>query len=153
MLRLQDPFRDGPNEVGFTSLASCGRGYDGQHRPTTSGASSADDCPEHDASFRPVDAGPAGRGRRADVRRARLPRHVDQRPRGWSSLPWLWAIGQPTLVVAGDDDPVTPLINHRVIATLMPQARLYTVPGGGHLLLLDSADRVGPVITNFLRES
>jgi pimeloyl-ACP methyl ester carboxylesterase len=72
---------------------------------------------------------------------------------GWSSLPWLWAIGQPTLVVAGDDDPVTPLINHRVIATLMPQARLYTVPGGGHLLLLDSADRVGPVITSFLRES
>ena len=72
---------------------------------------------------------------------------------GWSSLPWLWAIGQPTLVVAGDDDPVTPLINHRVIATLMPRARLYTVAGGGHLLLLDSADRVGPVITSFLRES
>jgi poly(3-hydroxyoctanoate) depolymerase len=71
---------------------------------------------------------------------------------GWSSLPWLWAIGQPTLIVAGDDDPVTPLINHRVIATLMPQARLHTVAGGGHLLLLDSADQVGPVITAFLRE-
>ena len=31
---------------------------------------------------------------------------------GWTSLPWLWAIGQPTLVIAGDDDPVTPLVNH-----------------------------------------
>ena len=72
---------------------------------------------------------------------------------GWSSLPWLWAIGQPTLVVAGDDDPVTPLINHRVIAALMPRARLHTVPGGGHLALLDSPDRVAPVITSFLREA
>jgi poly(3-hydroxyoctanoate) depolymerase len=71
---------------------------------------------------------------------------------GWSSLPWLWAIGHPTLVVAGDDDPVTPLINHRVIAALMPRARLHTVPGGGHLALLDSPGRVAPVITSFLRE-
>jgi pimeloyl-ACP methyl ester carboxylesterase len=38
-------------------------------------------------------------------------------------LPWLWAISQPTLVVAGDDDPITPLINHRVIAMLMPRRR------------------------------
>ena len=71
---------------------------------------------------------------------------------GWTSLPWLWAIGQPTLVVAGDDDPVTPLVNHRVIASLMPRARLHTVAGGGHLVLLDSAAQVGPVITSFLRE-
>ena len=48
---------------------------------------------------------------------------------GWTSLPWLWAIRQPTLVIAGDDDPVTPLVNHRVIATLMPRARLHTVRG------------------------
>ena len=72
---------------------------------------------------------------------------------GWSSLPWLWAIGQPTLVVAGDDDPVTPLVNHQVMASLMPRARLHVAPGGGHLVLLDSADRVAPVITSFLRES
>jgi poly(3-hydroxyoctanoate) depolymerase len=71
---------------------------------------------------------------------------------GWTSLPWLWAIRQPTLVIAGDDDPVTPLVNHRVIATLVPRARLYTVRGGGHLVLLDSADVVGPVIAAFLRE-
>ena len=71
---------------------------------------------------------------------------------GWTSLPWLWAIGQPTLVVAGDDDPVTPLVNHRVMATLMPRARLHTVAGGGHLVLLDSAAQVAPVITSFLRE-
>jgi poly(3-hydroxyoctanoate) depolymerase len=70
---------------------------------------------------------------------------------GWTSLPWLWAIRQPTLVLAGDDDPVTPLVNHRVIAMLMPRATLRVMRGGGHLVLLDSAERAGPVITSFLR--
>ena len=69
---------------------------------------------------------------------------------GWTSLPWLWAIQQPTLVLAGDDDPVTPLVNHRVIAALVPRAQLHVVRGGGHLALLDSAAEVGPVITRFL---
>jgi pimeloyl-ACP methyl ester carboxylesterase len=71
---------------------------------------------------------------------------------GWTSLPWLWVIDQPTLILAGDDDPVTPLMNHRVMAALMPQARLHVVAGGGHLVLIDSADQVGPVITGFLRQ-
>ena len=71
---------------------------------------------------------------------------------GWTSLPWLWAIRQPTLVIAGDDDPITPLVNHRVIAMLMPRATLRVMKGGGHLVLLDSAEQVGPVITGFLRE-
>ncbi len=71
---------------------------------------------------------------------------------GWTSLPWLWVIGQPTLILAGDDDPVTPLVNHRVMAALMPRARLHVAAGGGHLVLLDSAPEIGPVITSFLRE-
>ena len=69
---------------------------------------------------------------------------------GWTSLPWLWAIRQPTLVIAGDDDPVTPLVNHRIIAALVPRARLHIVRGGGHLVLLDSAPELAPVITSFL---
>jgi poly(3-hydroxyoctanoate) depolymerase len=71
---------------------------------------------------------------------------------GWTSLPWLWAIRHPTLVMAGDDDPVTPLVNHRIIAALVPRARLHIVRGGGHLVLLDSAPEIAPVITSFLRE-
>ena len=69
----------------------------------------------------------------------------------WTSLPWLWAIRQPTLVVAGDDDPVTPHINHRLMAALIPKARLHTIRGGGHLALVESAAEVAPVITSFLR--
>jgi pimeloyl-ACP methyl ester carboxylesterase len=70
---------------------------------------------------------------------------------GWTSLPWLWAIGHRALVLAGDDDPITPLVNHRIIASLMLRATLHTVRGGGHLVVLDSAHEVGPVISGFLR--
>ena len=46
---------------------------------------------------------------------------------------------------------MTPHVNHRVMARLIPSARLHTVQGGGHLVLLDSAHHVGPVISAFLR--
>ena len=69
---------------------------------------------------------------------------------GWTSLPWLWAIRQPTLLVCGDDDPVTPRLNHQIMAALMPDAQLHSVGGGGHLMLIDSPARVAPVIITFL---
>ncbi len=69
---------------------------------------------------------------------------------GWTSLPWLWAVRQPTLIICGDDDPITPRINHQIIAGLMPRAQLHIVEGGGHLVLADSPARVAPVITKFL---
>jgi len=69
---------------------------------------------------------------------------------GWTSLHRLPSIRHQTLVLCGDDDPVTPHVNHRVMARLIPSALLHTVHGGGHLVLLDSAHQVGPVITAFL---
>ena len=69
---------------------------------------------------------------------------------GWTSLHRLPSIRHQTLVLCGDDDPVTPHANHRLIARLIPSARLHTVEGGGHLVLLDSAHQVGPLITAFL---
>ena len=69
---------------------------------------------------------------------------------GWTSLHHLPSIRHETLVLCGDDDPVTPHVNHRVMARLIPSARLHTVEGGGHLVLLDSSHKVGPVITAFL---
>ena len=70
----------------------------------------------------------------------------------WTSLPWMWAIRQQTLIVCGDDDPVTRLANHKIMAAMIPHGQLHVVPGGGHLMLFDSAERVGPVIARFLRE-
>src|SRR5262245_8455445 len=41
---------------------------------------------------------------------------------GWSSLPWLHALAQPTLVMAGTDDPIVPVANGRILASLIPDA-------------------------------
>ncbi len=69
---------------------------------------------------------------------------------GWTSLHRLPSIRHQTLILCGDDDPVTPHLNHQLMARLIPSARLHTVQGGGHLVLLDSAHQAGPVITAFL---
>ena len=44
---------------------------------------------------------------------------------GWTSLPWLHTLRQPTLVLNGDDDPIVPPINGRILAHCIPDARLY----------------------------
>jgi poly(3-hydroxyalkanoate) depolymerase len=70
---------------------------------------------------------------------------------GWSSLPALRLIRQPTLVIAGDDDPLIPVINARIMARGIPRARLHLYEGG-HLALLTEARTLAPVIDTFLRE-
>jgi pimeloyl-ACP methyl ester carboxylesterase len=70
---------------------------------------------------------------------------------GWTSLPWLPLMRQPTLVVAGDRDRSTPLLNSRIIAKATPRARLHVVPGGSHTMLLDRPGAVAPEISSFLR--
>lgn len=70
---------------------------------------------------------------------------------GWSSLPWLHRLRQPTLVLAGDDDPIVPVVNAKILARRIPHARLHVLRGGGHLFLLDSALEAAPLVTSFLR--
>ncbi|TMK52528.1 MAG: alpha/beta fold hydrolase [Actinobacteria bacterium] len=72
---------------------------------------------------------------------------------GWTSLPWLRRIPHPTLVVAGDRDPIAPLVNARLMTRMIPNARLHVVRGGGHLFLLTHASEVASVIGDFLRAS
>jgi poly(3-hydroxyalkanoate) depolymerase len=69
---------------------------------------------------------------------------------GWSSLPWLPFLSQPTLVIAGTDDPIVPVANGRILATLIPDARLVTIDDG-HLFLVTSADKSAEIISEFLR--
>ena len=68
---------------------------------------------------------------------------------GWSSLPWLPFLGQPTLVMMGTDDPIVPLVNGRILAKLIPNAQLVTIDDG-HLFLLTSANEAAGRITDFL---
>jgi poly(3-hydroxyalkanoate) depolymerase len=67
---------------------------------------------------------------------------------GWSSLPWLHKLKQPTLVLAGDDDPLVPLVNAKIIAARIPDSRLRVVDCG-HLFLLTRAKVLAPEIEGF----
>ena len=67
---------------------------------------------------------------------------------GWWGMPW--SIRQPTLVVTGDDDPVVPAANSRLLARWLPDARLRVLAGGGHLVAFDSPERVAPPVSEFL---
>lgn len=68
---------------------------------------------------------------------------------GWTSLPVLPLIRQPVLVLSGSDDPLIPEVNARLMARLLPRARLHLHPGG-HLALLTEAATLAPVIESFL---
>ena len=70
---------------------------------------------------------------------------------GWSSLPFLQMIRQPTLVMGGDDDPIIPTVNLRMQAQLIPSARL-VIYHGGHLGILTESDELAAHIESFLRE-
>ena len=68
---------------------------------------------------------------------------------GWTSLPFLPMICRPTLIVAGDDDPIIPLVNARLMNLLIPRSRLH-VYHGGHLGLVTEAAELAPVVDAFL---
>ena len=69
---------------------------------------------------------------------------------GWTSLPFLRFLSQPTLVMAGTDDPIVPLANGRILARLIPDARLVTIDDG-HLFLVTSAAQSAEIVADFLR--
>jgi pimeloyl-ACP methyl ester carboxylesterase len=69
---------------------------------------------------------------------------------GWSSLPWLALLRQRTLVLAGKDDPLVPLVNARILARLIPDARLETIDDG-HLFLVTSARESARLVGEFLQ--
>jgi poly(3-hydroxyalkanoate) depolymerase len=71
---------------------------------------------------------------------------------GWTSLPWLPTLPQPTLVLAGDDDPIVPVRNGRILACRIPDARLHVLPGAGHLFLLEQPAPMAALVTRFLAE-
>ena len=68
---------------------------------------------------------------------------------GWTSVPFLRRIRQPTLILAGDDDPIIPLANARLMKRLIPNSRLH-VYHGGHLGLVTEAAELAPVVDAFL---
>lgn len=68
---------------------------------------------------------------------------------GWTSLPWLKLLRQPTLILAGDDDPIVPAINAKIMHHLIPHSKLH-IYNGGHLGLLTHASELTTLIEEFL---
>ncbi|WP_246207451.1 poly(3-hydroxyalkanoate) depolymerase [Bradyrhizobium rifense] len=68
---------------------------------------------------------------------------------GWTSLPWLWSLRQPTLVLTGSDDPLVPPINGHILASLIPNADLRMIDDG-HLFMVTRPAETAALIEDFL---
>ena len=66
----------------------------------------------------------------------------------WTSLFALPLIRQRTLIVAGLDDPVVPVVNAKIMGSLLPHARVH-LHTGGHVDLITNAAELAPVIELF----
>jgi poly(3-hydroxyalkanoate) depolymerase len=69
----------------------------------------------------------------------------------WTSLFALPAVRQQTLIVAGTDDPIIPVVNGHIMNALLPHSRLH-LHDGGHIDLVQNATELAPVIEKFLNE-
>ena len=68
---------------------------------------------------------------------------------GWTSIFWLHKLRQPTLILHGDDDPLVPLINAKIMHGLITHSKLY-IFHDGHLGLGTSAWEITQVVEKFL---
>jgi len=71
---------------------------------------------------------------------------------GFTTLPLLPLIRQHTLVLTGDQDPIIPVANGRILAAGIPHATLH-VYHGGHVELVTRPSLLTPLITSFLAAS
>lgn len=69
---------------------------------------------------------------------------------GWTSIFWAHRIACPTLIMAGDDDPIIPIVNARILHRLIPNAEL-EVFDCGHLFLLTRLEKAVATISTFLK--
>jgi poly(3-hydroxyalkanoate) depolymerase len=86
------------------------------------------------------------------IERPALPAYLGQiyAISGWSSVLWLRTLRPPTLVLAGDDDPIVPLVNGRILARCIPDAKLHVVRQGGHLFVLERPAEIAALVAGFL---
>lgn len=68
----------------------------------------------------------------------------------YSSIPGLPFISAPTLILAGDDDPIVRTSNQHILHALIRHSTLRVFPDAGHLALVDTPEVAGPVIEEFL---
>jgi poly(3-hydroxyalkanoate) depolymerase len=70
---------------------------------------------------------------------------------GWSSLPFLPFLRQQTLILAGDDDPLVPLVNAKLMASLIARSQIRVLEDG-HLFLFSRSEESAAAVNGFLNE-
>jgi poly(3-hydroxyalkanoate) depolymerase len=71
---------------------------------------------------------------------------------GWTSLPWLWSLPQPTLILMGRDDPLVPAINGHILKALIPNAELQMIDDG-HLFIVTKPEETSGLVEAFLADA
>jgi poly(3-hydroxyoctanoate) depolymerase len=71
---------------------------------------------------------------------------------GWTSWLWLPQIKLPVLIMMGRDDPIVPVVNGRILASRLRDARLEVV-GSGHLFILTHSVEAARTVERFLFEA
>ena len=62
------------------------------------------------------------------------------------------AIRAPTLVICGEDDHLTPVKYARFLQETIPDARLVTIQGAGHMVMLEKPADFNRALTDFLED-
>jgi pimeloyl-ACP methyl ester carboxylesterase len=62
------------------------------------------------------------------------------------------SISAPALVVVGEEDALVPLADAAALANALPEGRLRSIPGAGHLAPLERPESFAAVVSAFLEE-
>lgn len=71
---------------------------------------------------------------------------------GWTSYLWLSQVKIPSLILMGNDDPLVPPVNGKILASRLPNATLEYVDCG-HMFMLTQAEQVADRIETFLHDN
>jgi pimeloyl-ACP methyl ester carboxylesterase len=66
------------------------------------------------------------------------------------SVPILHGINVPTLVIAGEEDTLTPLPNAKFMQEHIPSARLAVIPRSGHYAAMENPEEFARALRQFL---
>lgn len=68
----------------------------------------------------------------------------------WTNQDKLPRIKNPTLILAGEGDPISPVIFSKLLHNKIPNSELHIEPDGGHLFLLTRPEKMAGIMNKFL---
>lgn len=68
---------------------------------------------------------------------------------GWTSWHWLPQLDMPTLILMGDDDPIVPPVNGKILASRIPNSELASIECG-HLFIITLPEETALLVEDFL---